>query len=76
MTTDTQQPQHHRRRMAPLEDRGGMHQLRQVLNLVFILGAILGMVLYFKAGRDTGTYVLIGACVFKFVEVTLRIMKL
>lgn len=75
MTTDEQSLKR-RHRMPRIEDQGRLHQVRQVLNLIFILGAILGMVLYFKAGRDTGTYVLIAACVFKFVEVTLRIMKL
>lgn len=74
--SNTEPTPKHRHRMAPVEDRGQLHQVRQVLNLLFILGAIVGMVLYFKVNRDTGTYVLIGACVFKFVEVTLRIMKL
>lgn len=58
------------------EERGRYYGLRQVLNTLFILTAIVGMVCYFKASRETGTYILIASCVFKFAEVTLRLMKI
>jgi len=58
------------------EARGRFFMLRQVLNTLFILTAIAGMLLYFKWSRDVGTYLLIASCVLKFVEVTLRLMKI
>jgi hypothetical protein len=58
------------------EERGRFFMLRQVLNTLFILTAIAGMLLYFKWSRDVGTYLLIASCVLKFVEVTLRLMKI
>lgn len=56
--------------------RGRLYGVRQVLNLLFILTALAGMLLFFKVSRDTGGYVLIASCVLKFAEVTLRLMKL
>lgn len=58
------------------EERGRYFMLRQILNTLFILTAIVGMVLYFKVSKQTGTYLLIASCVLKFAEVTLRLMKL
>ena len=58
------------------EECGRFFMLRQVLNTLFILTAIAGMLLYFKWSRDVGTYLLIASCVLKFVEVTLRLMKI
>jgi hypothetical protein len=58
------------------EERGRFFLLRQVLNTLFILTAIVGMAFYFKAGKDVGTYLLIASCVLKFAEVTLRLMKI
>ena len=58
------------------EERGRFFMLRQVLNTLFILTAIAGMLLYFKWSRDVGSYLLIASCVLKFVEVTLRLMKI
>ena len=58
------------------EERGRFFMLRQVLNTLFILTAIAGMLLYFKWSRDVGPYLLIASCVLKFVEVTLRLMKI
>lgn len=66
------------RRMQRIGDneRGRYYGVRQVLNTLFILTAIIGMVLFFKVSKDSGTYLLIGSCVLKFAEVTLRLMKL
>ena len=58
------------------EERGRFFMLRQVLNTLFILMAIAGMLVYFKGSRDVAVYLLIASCVLKFAEVTLRLMKL
>lgn len=62
--------------LKPFRDEGRLRVLRQWLNIIFILGAIVGMVWYFTAGKETGLYIIGGACVFKFVELALRIAKL
>ena len=49
--------------------------LRNWLNTFFILGAIVGMCIYFFGDRDTGTYIVLGSMVLKFVECIFRVMK-
>ena len=58
------------------EERGKLFGLRQILNVLFILSAIAGMIVWFQVSKQVGTYLLIGACVLKFAEVTLRIIKI
>jgi len=66
-----------RHHLKPLdEDLGRLHWLRQWLNLIFIIGAIVGMIWYWKGDHTTAVYILIVAVVFKFIELTLRIAKL
>lgn len=60
----------------PIEDTGRLRVLRQWLNIIFMLGAVVGMVWYVTADHDTAIYIMIGAVVFKFIELTLRIAKL
>lgn len=62
----------------PTTDNSRTRGLRQVLNIIFMLAAVVGMILYFQHGtlRDAATYVLIAAVCVKFVEVTLRIAKI
>ncbi|MBR6276587.1 MAG: hypothetical protein IKR31_06630 [Prevotella sp.] len=62
--------------LQPFEDTGRLRGLRQWLNLLFIIGAIVGMLWYMKADHDTAVYIMIGAGVFKFIELSLRIAKL
>lgn len=64
---------HHLR---PIEDGGALRGLRQWLNIIFMIGAIVGMVWYLVASHETAVYIMIGAVVFKFIELTLRIAKL
>ena len=51
-----------------------MRTLKNILNTVFIFGAIIGMYLYYK-GNEAGTIVIMVAMGFKYVEVTLRLFK-
>lgn len=60
----------------PIEDGGSLRILRQWLNIIFMAGAVVGMVWYMVADHNTAVYIMIGAVVFKFVELTLRIAKL
>ena len=63
-------------RLGESEERGRLYGVRQLLNTLFILSALAGMLIYFKGSKDIGGYVLIASCVLKFAEVTLRLMKL
>jgi len=49
--------------------------LRQVLNVVFMLGAIVGVLLYMGYNQQTGIIVILAAMVLKFIECVLRLIK-
>ena len=62
--------------LEPFRDQGPTFVFRQWLNVLFILGAIAGIVLVYTHSRDLGIYVFIGAGVLKFIELSLRLLKL
>jgi hypothetical protein len=41
-----------------------------------MIGAIVGLIVYFYYSQQLSIYILIGASVFKFVELALRILKI
>lgn len=53
-----------------------MRLLRNILNIIFIIGALIGMFLYYKGNTETGTIVIIVAMAFKLIEVVIRLLKL
>jgi hypothetical protein len=69
---------HHRRhgQTEPFRDEGRFRTLRFWLNVIFMVAAAAGMIIWFTDYREFASYLLIGAMVPKFIEVTLRIMKL
>lgn len=65
---------HHR--MRPVRKQAPHQQLRQWLNLIFMVGALIGVIVYFSSDNtQAGIIIILAAMVFKFVEVALRIMK-
>lgn len=50
--------------------------VRNVLNLLFMVGAIVGVVYTLKVDRIVGAYIICGSMVFKFIDSALRILKL
>lgn len=46
--------------------------LRNWLNLIFMVGAIVGLILYFTVGHTIGIIVILASMVFKIVECCLR----
>ncbi len=65
---------HHR--MRPVRQQAPHQQLRQWLNIIFMVGAVIGLIVYFSSdSKQTGIIIILAAMVFKFVEVALRIMK-
>lgn len=72
-----EQVKHPRRHnLEPFRDTGKMRRLRMWLNIAFMLIAIIGMGLYFVIDHQIAFWILIVASVFKFVELTLRLLKL
>ena len=53
-----------------------MRLLRNILNTFFIIGAIIGMALFYMGHKEVGTYIIIIAMAFKFIEVVMRLLKL
>ena len=58
------------------EDRDDRYMaLRNILNIIFMLGALAGVVVYFYGNQDTGTIIILVSMVFKIVECVFRFMK-
>ena len=49
--------------------------IRQWLNSIFMLGAVVGVIFYFLSDSNTGVIILLTAIVFKFVECVLRVIN-
>jgi hypothetical protein len=50
--------------------------IRNWLNTIFIIGAAVGMYLFYTGNKQTGTYIILASMVIKFIESGLRMMKL
>lgn len=72
------QPTPHRRRhnLEPFTDSSRTRVLRFWLNIIFLIGAVAGLIIYFYSSHYWGTITLIVASVFKFIELALRILKI
>jgi hypothetical protein len=46
--------------------------LRQVLNIIFMIGAVIGMIVYFFGNKTIGTIIILVAMLFKIVECVFR----
>lgn len=53
-----------------------MRLIRNILNTIFIIGALTGMAVFYLGHKETGTYIILAAMVFKFIEVVVRLPKL
>ncbi len=49
--------------------------LRNILNIIFMVGAVIGVIIYFKGSHDTGTIIILVSMVFKIVECVFRFIK-
>lgn len=50
-------------------------RLRNILNIVFMLGAIVGVAIYMLADSTAGTIVILVAMLFKIVECVFRLKR-
>lgn len=53
-----------------------MRQIRNVLNIIFMVVAVVGVGLCLGGKQTIGTYVFVASIPFKFAEVAIRILKL
>ena len=44
------------------------------LNFIFIIGALVGMLVYVKYSRETGIYIILASMIVKFTESALRMI--
>ena len=49
--------------------------IRNILNILFMAGAIVGLCFYFSGHKETGTYLILVSMVIKFGEASLRMFK-
>ena len=68
----TSMPRRHRGETQPQKR---FLRLRNWLNIIFMLGAIISMLTYTFAGQLIGTIIIICAMLFKVVECCLRFMR-
>lgn len=60
-------------RMHRQERKDRFLYIRQWLNIIFMLGAVIGVIVYFLADlTTTGTIIILVAMVFKIIECILR----
>lgn len=50
-------------------------RLRNILNVIFMLGALIGVLVYFQWDKNTGTIIILVSMMFKIVECVFRFMK-
>ena len=65
-----------RRRGEQEEERQDRYlKLRNLLNTIFMLGAVIGVCIYVWGNSIVGTIIILGAMVFKMVECVYRFKK-
>lgn len=65
-------PSHNRRTLR--ENKPRVSSLRQWLNIIFMIGALIGLILYLTLAEPTiGIIIILISMVFKFAEAALRL---
>mgnify|MGYP004650337019 FL=1 len=63
------------RRHRRSQGRGKFFMLRNILNIIFIIGAVVGMLCYFFKNEEIGIVIVLGAMAFKMCECVIRLVK-
>ena len=50
--------------------------LRNYLNIIFMLVAVIGVCYYLFGHKETSTYIILASMIIKFIELGLRMLKL
>ena len=69
------QPNNQMNRHSRGEKSEQLKTLRQWLNIIFMLGAIIGVAIYLLGDTTIGTIVILAAMSFKIVECSLRLIR-
>lgn len=64
-------PRHHNNP----NDKGKFFVLRQIFNIIFMIGAVIGCVVYLKVNDMMGAILIVIAMAFKMAECVLRFKK-
>lgn len=64
-----------RRMLQGLNDDDRFFKIRNILNIIFILGAVIGVLLYVYSSQTVGTIVILISMVFKIIECILRFIR-
>ena len=67
-------PEHRRTDRISYAEKGRFFKLRNILNIIFMLLAVVGMALYFFTSQTIGGIVLVVAVVVKGAECVLRLL--
>lgn len=54
---------------------GMLLKVRNVLNIIFMLGAVVGVIYYVSADKQIGVYIILVAMVFKIIESAIRLLR-
>jgi hypothetical protein len=65
----------HRQPLREKKERDKYFKLRNILNIIFMVGAIVGCLIFYYSDHLTGSIVIMGAMAFKFIECALRIFN-
>lgn len=49
--------------------------IRNILNIIFMIVAVVGVIYYLTADKTIGTYIILFSMCFKIAESSLRMMK-
>ena len=71
-TSYNERPERRHRRQ---RDDDNMLKFRNILNIIFMVMAIIGVVLNFTEYRTIGTYVLLASMAVKMVECCIRMLR-
>lgn len=63
------------RRHRKAQGRGKFFMVRNILNIIFIIGAVVGMLCYFFKNEEIGIVIVLGAMAFKMCECVIRLVK-
>ena len=70
-------PHPKRHNLEPFRDSSKTRVLRLWLNIIFMVAAVIGLVVYFYTDeKETAKWIMLAGCVFKFIELALRILKI
>lgn len=72
INSDVQRP---RREHCEPRQHTRIDYIRQWLNIIFMLGAVVGVIVYLVSDHNTGILIVLGAIVFKFIECVLRVIN-